>query len=531
MKSIVYVIAFTFLSFLTAKAQMNFQHEYFTWKDTVKRMHPRGLKNTSDGGYLLTGFSGVSEISPGSKPFLLKTNSTGDTLWTHSFSAGTHNACFFSVDEDLSGNYIACGSIIDSVTAFDYGIFVVKVNSSGNIIWSNFYSLSNDSSYIEMAKSVKATSDGGCIIAGYHYNSGYNAFLLKLDNGGNTQWSRVFSGINSDLFFSVDQTSDGGYIASGETGSFDAGVNGTICLVRTDSNGDTLWTKNFKTASVSIGWMVTQTNDGGYAIAVSHYDTDVEMGLIKTNSSGNLSWAKTYGGNGYDLGYSVAEASNGGYVIAGQSLSFNDLNSGNYFLVRVNSTGQLVWAKEYGGNDVEEAYTVQKKNNGGYSIFGYSDSWIPTSSAYLVSTDSAGNTGCNEFTVTPTVGTLSLQAAAAPFSISSGVTKTPRSTTIIKGGTPGNSCGPTAGMNTLSNGAHFTFAPNPCRDYTRVTVDKEAGNTEIKIYNCLGELVKKQAGIPKGETTINTGELPGGIYFIALYENNMMLGGAKIIIE
>ncbi|MBC7861783.1 MAG: T9SS type A sorting domain-containing protein [Bacteroidia bacterium] len=523
-----------FACFIAAglKSQTTFQREFFPWSGTASIINPYTFQNTSDGGHIMGGFMGISYISPGSKSFLIKTDLNGDTLWSRNYAVNmAYNSCIYFVNEDLAGNFIACGSVIDSVNGFDYAIFVMKVGANGNVIWSNAYSLSADTTYLERALCVKPAADGGYIVAGDVYNNGYDAFLLKLDNAGNTQWSKVFAGTKNDLFYSVVQTSDGGFAASGETKSFDPNNNPTACLIKTDANGDTLWTKNYETSGTSIAWSLSQTSDGGFIMPVSNYGANTDMGLIKTNASGNSMWAKTYGGSGDEYGYCATELSGGGYALTGTSFSFNDQVSGNYFLAKVNTMGQLVWAKEYGGSGVEEAYVVQEKSNGGLSVFGYSDSWYPTSSSFLVTTDFFGNSTCNDFNINPTETPLVFQTKSSPFNISSGVVKTPRLITVSSGGSFGNSCATTAVAEALPVKAQCNIGPNPCQGSAILSVEEEIYFAELKIYNVTGEVVKIVSAIHKGETRLNLTGLDKGIYFYMLTSKGENVYSGKLMIN
>jgi len=137
--------------------------------------------------------------------------------------------------------------------------------------------------------------------------------------GPDTLWTRTYGGVNVDYGLSVQQTSDGGYIVAGYTRSF--GEEGTdVYLIKTDANGDTIWTKTYGGARDDIGYSVQQTCDDGYVI--TGYTKSFGAGgpdiyLIKTNATGDTVWTKTYGGNRSDVGNSVQQTSDSGYIVAG----------------------------------------------------------------------------------------------------------------------------------------------------------------------------------------------------------------------
>jgi hypothetical protein len=179
----------------------------------------------------------------------------------------------------------------------------------------------------EDSKSVQKTYDGGYIITGLIYLQGADSqlSLVKTDSLGDTLWTKAIGGIAG--FYtgtSVQQTSDSGYIA---TGIYKATL---LYLVKTNKMGDTLWTKHFGSAGSSgiEGNSVQQTTDGGYIVAgttvvpSSGGGDNKDVYLIKTNSFGDTLWTKTYGGNHDDMGHSVQQTNDGGYIIAGETWSF-----------------------------------------------------------------------------------------------------------------------------------------------------------------------------------------------------------------
>src|SRR5205823_392934 len=158
---------------------------------------------------------------------------------------------------------------------------------------------------------------------------------IKADSIGDTLWTRTFGGPSFDFIHGIHQTSDGGYILTGHTYSFSAGEP-DVYLIRTDSSGDSLWTKTFGGLGFDDGVSVQQTTDGGYIIVgVTNLFTpdSGDVYLMKTDSSGNVLWTRTYGGTGNDIGYSVQQNADGGYIIAGVT-NFLSGDSSDVYLIR-----------------------------------------------------------------------------------------------------------------------------------------------------------------------------------------------------
>jgi hypothetical protein len=255
----------------------------------------------------------------------------------------------------------------------------------------------------DYAYSVRQTSDGGYIVAGYTLSSGagsFDAFLVKTNANGNPIWSKtydVYHGLpfrSSDYAYSVQQTSDGGYILAGYTSSFMVGPD--IFLIKTDANGNIQWSKTYGGASYDYAHSVRQTSDGGYIVAGytnSFGASSFEIFLIKTDANGNIIWAKTYGGTYWDEASSVQQTLDGGYIVAGFTPSFG-AGGWDIFLIKTDANGNIIWAKTYGGTDDDRASYVQQTSDSGYIVAGRTASFgAGLSDVFLVKTDANGNMG------------------------------------------------------------------------------------------------------------------------------------------
>jgi len=204
---------------------------------------------------------------------------------------------------------------------------------------------------------------------------------------GDTLWTRTYGGIYDDAAYSVDQTTDGGYICAGWTVSF-GGLD--FYLVKTDASGDTQWTRIYDHDGDNEAYSAQQTTDGGYIIA--GWTVGMNFYLVKTDAGGNTLWTRTYGGSMSDWAYSVQQTTDGGYIIAGFTYSFGAGNSDCY-LVKTNADGDTLWTRTYGGSFNDEAYSVQQTTDGGYIIAGRTGSFgAGYSDIYLVKTDAGGDT-------------------------------------------------------------------------------------------------------------------------------------------
>jgi len=224
-----------------------------------------------------------------------------------------------SVQQTVDGGYIVAGTTYSFGVAWDF--WLVKTDSNGSQQWNKTYGGAN----WDAASSVHQTDDG-YIVAGTTYSigaGGADFWLVKTDSAGNQQWNKTFGGTNDDMASSVQQTSDGGYIVAGTT--YSSGASGwDFWLVKTDSAGNQQWNKTYGGTSTDQAWSVQQTSDGGYIAAGSTASFGAgfwDFWLLKTDSAGIQQWNKTYGRTGDDEAYSVQQTSDGGYIAAGRTNS------------------------------------------------------------------------------------------------------------------------------------------------------------------------------------------------------------------
>ena len=205
-----------------------------------------------------------------------------------------------------------------------------------------------------------------------------------------TLWTRMFGDIGCDEGQSVQQTIDGGYIIVGYTSSFGAG-GGDVYLIKTDTVGDTIWTKTFGGVSADYGQFVRQTTDGGYILVGGTYSFDIGDGdvyLIKADNNGNAQWTKTFGGLRWDYGYSVQEIPGSGYIIAGETESFSGTGLSEVYIIRTDINGDSIWAKTFGLSGRISGYSIQKTNDGKFIVVGGGSGY---SDIYLIKIDTNGD--------------------------------------------------------------------------------------------------------------------------------------------
>ena len=387
------IIAFFFLLHLSSvRAQPHFQKTFggSTWE------YGFSVRQTADGGYIIAGET--NSFGAGSTDvYLVRTNSNGDTLWVKAYG-GTGAEFGYEVQETNDGGFIITGR----TTSFGAGaadVFLIKTNSIGDIVWSKTYGGVLD----DFGYSVQQTTDNGYIVTGWTQNfgiGGTDLYLIKTDVNGDTLWTRTFRGTSGDYGRSVKQTNDGGYIVAGYTNSFGAGGN-DIYLLKTDSNGDSLWTKAFGGTGADYAYSVVQTADLGYAVVGStnsfgQANTNDNIYVVKTDALGSMVFSKVYGGGagdgGNDYGYAITENSGGGLAITGSTDGFG----GSFHvgcLLLTSSAGVMIGFPGSYGSSLAHDYlrSVEATSDGGYIMAGYTESFgAGGADIYIVKTDAAG---------------------------------------------------------------------------------------------------------------------------------------------
>jgi hypothetical protein len=222
--------------------------------------------------------------------------------------------------------------------------------------------------------SIEGTSDGGFIIAGI--TSSYGAgdgdvWLVKLDEEGNVEWTHTYGGEAREEGRYAMQTPDGGFIIAGATESFGSGGS-DLWLLKTDASGVLLWSCIEGGIGDELGNSVQVTSDGGYIVAgrtTSESGKDYDFLLLKTDAAGNKEWTSVLGSDGNDLGYTVRETEEGGYLVAGYTDSYGT-GGADLYLIKTDLLGEPLWERTYGGFGQDYGGYLLPAFDGGYVIGG-----------------------------------------------------------------------------------------------------------------------------------------------------------------
>jgi hypothetical protein len=270
---------------------------------------PVAFQKTFDGGFIMCGYShdsllGDYDIS------LIKANENGDTVWTRSFG-GPLNEYANAILQTNDSGFILVGRT-NSFGAGLYDIYLIKTNSTGEILWTKTFGGSG----MEYGNSICILNDGGYIIAGTTRSFGFppeDIYLIRTDQNGDTLLTQTIGSTADDWSRSVVQTSDSEIVIVGGTSGFGLG-GGNIFLVKTNLNGGIIWSKTYSYANY-VGECITNTLNNELIITGG----DLGAALIKTNENGDTLWTWEYGGSTGDYGFSVCETNDNGYIITGRT--------------------------------------------------------------------------------------------------------------------------------------------------------------------------------------------------------------------
>ncbi len=392
--------ALSFLSLslisLVTQAQTTFQK---TYGDSSVNDNGQSILYTSDGGYMIA----ATRFTPGNwieSLFLIRTSSVGDTLWTRLIKEPTVNYSGAQVIQTYDGGFAITGIKGGGITFVPY---LLKIDSSGFILWNKSYLWFAD----EHINSIVQTPDSGFLLGGYLYNGNNLVYFIRTDSVGDTLWTKSYGeAFYNASVYSMRLAKDGGFIAAGSIQ--DANTQDVDAfLFKTDSSGTVQWARGYGDVGYDYAQQVEVTSDSGFVIAAVTYSFGAGLAdfyLIKTDSDGDLVWSKTYGGISDDRSESVRQTADGGYLFTGESASFS---FGNFdvYIIRTDANGDTLWTRTVNGLQNNEGYSLVLTADNGFAITGTYVNQNGNNDVYLLKANASGIMDCSEGS-TPTTVTI-----------------------------------------------------------------------------------------------------------------------------
>ena len=328
------------------------------------------LHSTSDDGYILTGYT-RSNIDSDKDIYLLKTNNVGDELW-HSYHGANNDDEGIGV-LPLSGSYVVVGNTcsLDAVNS-DIWLGVISEMDGQGILTANY---SYGATLIDSAFCVLAGLNGEIIIGCTLYDNVASLIAAGID--GQTFWQTEYQDCQLTC---VEKTPDFGYIIAGATNQLD--VPADVVLIKTDSDGNSIWSRQYGGEGDDRALSVKSTTDNGFIVAgaTGSFSQDGNPGdtdiyLFKVNADGDLEWEHNLGGDLSDIGKDIIQTTDGGFLIVGKTQSYAEsADDYNGYVIKTDENGDITWQRSIGGNGNDELNCVLQTDGGGYIAAGASRS-------------------------------------------------------------------------------------------------------------------------------------------------------------
>ena len=438
----------------------------------------------------------------------------------------------YSAKQTKDKGYIVGGS----TSSFGNGnndMFLIKTDSMGIPRNESTYGGIN----VDIGKCVRQTADNGYIFVGYTNSfgaGGYDVYLVKTDSSLQTQWTKTYGGTNWDFGNCVEQTSDGGYIICGSTYSYGNG-DADYYLIKTNSMGDTMWTKTFGDTLEDVANSVIQTTDGGYILTgttKSMGDTLGDIYTIKTDSFGDTLWTKKFGGPLLDYGNDILQTHTGDYIVGGETQNYG-LGNSDGIIVKYSSSGIFMNMYTIGLAAYDNINSIAEDAEGKIAMTGATESYgfgggkpdmyffiVHSDFTYFNSTTYGTTSSDNGFSVETTADSSFIICG-----ITNGFTNGLDHIYLIKTDTMGFS-GSTGSESVFTTNIQdyasiqkdFTMFPNPANNSVYINFKNNMANSvyNISITDVIGKEIKHFAEEAKTLLTINTNDLKDGIYLITL---------------
>jgi hypothetical protein len=308
-----------------------------------------------DGGYALLGYTASFGLG-GEDILLVRLDTSGNFLWSNTYGgSGTDNG--WDLTEQDDGSLIILG-FSDSFSTGDFDMYLINVDSLGELIWSETYGGPGD----EYGWSLLSLDGDGFILAGETNSIGngrIDALLIRVDPSGGELWQQTYGGAEDDRIFAVAGSQETGFALAGTTESNAAGRRDAY-IVNTDSQGQVQWKQVIGETQDDVAHDITQLDDGSYLVTGYTRSFDAENYdalLIRFSAVGEIDFQSTFGGPQDDRTISGVPSADGGYLLAGYSRSMG-ASGWDVYVAKTDQQGDPTWQQNFGGISNDTGYTL-----------------------------------------------------------------------------------------------------------------------------------------------------------------------------
>ena len=504
----------------TLNAQTTFMKTYdFTFLDDAHR----GVL-TSDGGAIMVGgtnLAGNGDQTDSSDVFVVRTDGEGTVLWSRTYGYSDSSSAGYDVTETQDGGFVIAG-LAEGVNWWEDGL-LMKIDAGGNLLWSHIYT----GTYFRNDRllGVRELVNGDLIATGYmrRQNDNSEAYLLRTDAQGQKLWSKSYGGSNSDGGRVVRPTADGGFAICGGTANFGT-QGGDMWMVKTDSSGTVAWTRTAGDQLADGSSDVVGTEDDGLLWVGN---TDFSILVVRTDFEGDTLWTRTYRDSSVfnsTHAFAAARVPSGGYILAGYALP------GDAFLLRIDDAGDVQWARTVTAPGYQSIEAVSYLPGGDFMLFGYSYAdGTGARDALLMRVDANGLSACGNsdivisedltfdiqmFSPVPTVTTADLESIPQ-------LTGTAAGTSTVQCFSVGVEEEPVV--------EQLILYPNPATDKVQIMFGAGSGTAVISVVDAMGRWVLTERMPTATTATLDLTGQPTGVYTVVVQQGDSRSTGRLVI--
>ena len=290
-----------------------------------------------------------------------------NVLWAKTCEGAADDRAFYALP--TNDGYLVVGSSRSIVVNTTVGR-VLRLNGNGDVVWNKTFL---EGWGTELRYAVNLT-DGYLLVGNEFFTSGQvSGYVARIDNQGNLQWMKILAEGATDKLFSGIATVDG-FVVFGLS-SQSIGGEFSVWAVRLDVSGNVVWNRTYGGSTNSAARSGVLTQEGDYLMAGytdSKWDGNYDFYLLELNTNGDIVWNNTYGGEGTQKAYSITKAEDG-YVVVGDIQLSNSATDA--WVLKVDPAGNVLWNKSIGGKDADSAAYVSTSKDGGYLVAGFTFSF------------------------------------------------------------------------------------------------------------------------------------------------------------